>query len=172
MVCSHLMCLRFCVRFKNDIRARRLMQLKGQTCTTTCREPPLAIITEPDKGESLLHIPLWKAVTVSSSPLPQGITSPWHHFVKACFVPNDIPAGVLPQGLAQGKCSHSVVSDCLRPHGLQLARLLCPWNSPGNTGVVAISFSRDILPTQGSNWGLPHCRQILYHLSQISVNMC
>ena len=30
---------------------------------------------------------------------------------------------------------------------------------------VAISFSRGIFQTQGSNLGLPHCRQILYHLS-------
>ena len=30
---------------------------------------------------------------------------------------------------------------------------------------VAISFSRGIFPTQGSNLGLLHCRQILYHLS-------
>ena len=30
----------------------------------------------------------------------------------------------------------SVVSDTLRPHGLQPTRLLCPWDSPGkNTGV-------------------------------------
>ena len=32
--------------------------------------------------------------------------------------------------------SHSFLSDSLRPHGLQPARLLCPWDSPGkNTGV-------------------------------------
>ena len=32
--------------------------------------------------------------------------------------------------------SHSVVSDSLPPHGLQPAKLLCLWNSPGkNTGV-------------------------------------
>ena len=30
---------------------------------------------------------------------------------------------------------------------------------------VAISFSKSSLPTQGSNPGLPHCRQILYQLS-------
>ena len=31
--------------------------------------------------------------------------------------------------------SRSVMSNSLRPHGLQPARLLCPWNSPGkNTG--------------------------------------
>ena len=33
-------------------------------------------------------------------------------------------------------CVHSVMSDSLRPHGLYLARLLCPWDFPGtNTGV-------------------------------------
>ena len=33
--------------------------------------------------------------------------------------------------------SHSVVSDSLWLHGLQPARLLCPWDCPGkNTGVV------------------------------------
>ena len=32
--------------------------------------------------------------------------------------------------------SYSVVSDSLRPHGLQPARFLCPWDFPGkNTGV-------------------------------------
>ena len=34
------------------------------------------------------------------------------------------------------KWSRSVVSDPQRPHGLQLTRLLCPWDSPGkSTGV-------------------------------------
>ena len=34
------------------------------------------------------------------------------------------------------KWSHSVVSDSLRPHGLQPTRLLCPWDFPGkSTGV-------------------------------------
>ena len=57
--------------------------------------------------------------------------------------------------------SHSVRSDSLRPHGVQPARLLCPWNSPGkNTGVSCHSLLQGIFPTQGS-----HCRQILHHLS-------
>jgi len=39
-----------------------------------------------------------------------------------------------------------------------------PWNSPGqNTGVGNLSLQ--IFPFQGSNPGLPHCRQILYQLS-------
>ena len=39
-------------------------------------------------------------------------------------------------------------------------------DSPGrNTGVGSHSFLQGILPTQGSNPGLLHCRWILYHLS-------
>ena len=62
--------------------------------------------------------------------------------------------------------SCSVVSDSLRPHGLQPSRLLCPWNSPGkNTGVGRHFLLQRIFPTQGSNLGLLHCKQILYCLS-------
>ena len=51
--------------------------------------------------------------------------------------------------------------DCRSP-----ARLLCPWNSPGkNIGVGSHSLLQEIFPTQGSNLGLLHYRQILYHLS-------
>ena len=59
----------------------------------------------------------------------------------------------------------SVVSDSLRPHGLQPARLLCPWGSPGkNTGVGCHALLQGIFPTQGLNPGLPHCRRILHQL--------
>jgi len=40
-----------------------------------------------------------------------------------------------------------------------------PWNSPGQTRVGSLSLLQRIFPTQGSNPGLPHCRQILYQLS-------
>ena len=37
---------------------------------------------------------------------------------------------------------------------------------PGkNTGVGCHALLQGIFPTQGSNPGLPHCKQILYHLS-------
>ena len=46
------------------------------------------------------------------------------------------------------------------------ARLLCPWNSPGeNSGVGSRSLLQGILPTCSLNLGLLHCWQILYHLS-------
>ena len=39
-------------------------------------------------------------------------------------------------------------------------------DSPGkHTGVACHALLQGIFPTQGSNPGLPHCRQILYHLS-------
>ena len=45
-------------------------------------------------------------------------------------------------------------------------RLLCPWDSPGNsTGVDCHSLLQGIFPTWGSNPGLPNCRQTLYRLS-------
>ena len=57
--------------------------------------------------------------------------------------------------------SCSVMSNSFWPHGLY-----SPGNSQDqNTGVVSCSFLQGIFPTQGSNPGLPHCRQILYQLS-------
>ena len=47
------------------------------------------------------------------------------------------------------------MSDFLQPHGLY-----SPWNSP-----ECCSILQGIFPTQGSNPGLLHCRQILYQLS-------
>ena len=46
-------------------------------------------------------------------------------------------------------------------HGLQLSRLLCPWNSPSkNTGVGCHSLLQRIFLTQGSNPGLLHYSNI------------
>ena len=54
-----------------------------------------------------------------------------------------------------------VVFHSLRPHGLY-----SPQNSPGqNTRLGGHSLLQGIFPTQGSNPGLRHCRQILYQLS-------
>ena len=43
--------------------------------------------------------------------------------------------------------------------------IVCPWYFLGkNTGVGSHSLLQGIFPTQGWNPGLPHRRQILYHL--------
>ena len=40
-----------------------------------------------------------------------------------------------------------------------------PQGKPKNTGVGSLSLLQRIFPIQESNWGLLHCRQILYQLS-------
>ena len=73
------------------------------------------------------------------------------------------------KGVKKASGSHSVVSDSLLSHGLYLAGVpmeFPPWNSPSqNTGVGSCSFLQGLFPTQESNWGLLHCRPILYQLS-------
>ena len=54
---------------------------------------------------------------------------------------------------------------------LQPARLFCPWDLQGkNIGVGCHALLQGIFLTQGSNLGLLHCRQILYHLSHRGEN--
>ena len=56
--------------------------------------------------------------------------------------------------------SRSIISD-LWTRGLHSS-----WSSPGqNSRVCGFSLLQRIFPTQGLNWGLPYCRQILYQLS-------
>ena len=67
--------------------------------------------------------------------------------------------------------SCSVVSNSLWPHESQNARLLCPWDFPGkNTGVGCYFLFQGFFPTQGSNPGLLHCRQILCRLSHQGIH--
>ena len=56
----------------------------------------------------------------------------------------------------QESVSRSVMSISLRPCGLQPARLLCPWSSPGkNTGVGSHSLLQGIFPNPGIEPGSP-----------------
>ena len=72
----------------------------------------------------------------------------------------------LGEGLCYAMPSHSVMSDSLQPHGLQLPGSSVHGDPPGkNTGVGCHFLLQQIFPTQGLNPGLPHCRWILYCLS-------
>ena len=52
----------------------------------------------------------------------------------------------------------------LRPHGLQPARFLCPWDFSGkNTGVGCHAVLQGVFLTQGSDPPLLHWQAILYH---------
>ena len=87
---------------------------------------------------------------------PRHLTPARSLGVLRATLTSDIYIYMLVTQLCLTLCDHM---DCNPPgfsvHGVLQARTL-EW--------VAISFARD-LSNQGSNPGLPHCRQILYHLS-------
>ena len=77
------------------------------------------------------------------------------HWVDDAIQPSHT---LLPTSLAFNLSQHqllfgcSAVSDSLWPRGLQINRLLCPWNSPGkNTGVGCHFILQGIFGTQGLN---------------------
>ena len=73
-------------------------------------------------------------------------------FKEQAFLISDFPI--------QPGCSRSVMSDSLRPLGLQPARLLHPWDSPGkNTGVGCHALLQGVFPTQGWKLCLVHLLQ-------------
>ena len=60
----------------------------------------------------------------------------------------------------------------LQSHGLYPTRLPCPWHSPSkNTRVGCHFLLQGIFPTQGSNSGLLHCKQIFHHLSHQGISL-
>ena len=131
----------------------------------------------------------WSRSVVSNSLRPHGLQPtrllhPWDfpgnstgvgwHWLPLLFtVKISSSYGLLPWGITfyftpfrNWKFSRPVMSDSLQPHGLQTTRLLHPQVFPGkSTGVGCYFLLQRIFPTQGSNLGLPHCRQTLYRLS-------
>ena len=88
--------------------------------------------------------------------------------LPCCLAPSVVPSSCCfpPLSPRARVCARSVTRSpvTLRPRGLEPARLLCPWHSPGgNTGVGCHFLLQGIFPTQGSNPHLLHCRWILYH---------
>ena len=107
-----------------------------------------------------------------------------HSSVLAWRIPGtEEPGGLLSMGSQRVRHNWSdlaAAAACINSYFLRkwksLSRVrLCvtPWNSPGqNTEVGSYSLLQGIFPTQGSNPGLLHYRQILYQLShQGRLNM-
>ena len=64
--------------------------------------------------------------------------------------------------------SRDLPNPGIKPRSLALQVDSLPAEPPGkpkNTGVGSLSLLQWIFLTQESNWGLLHCRRILYHLS-------
>ena len=85
-------------------------------------------------------------------------------FVEVFKIPKNIIYLLLNNRIKCCCLVASVMSDSVRPYGLQPSRLRCPWASPGKqTGVGCYALLRRIFPAQGLNPGLLHCRKSLYH---------
>ena len=110
---------------------------------------------------------------------PAGLSSP-HLFSLSSSAGSAISGSLESPIKRVGRAvlSCSVVSDSVTPWTV--------WSPPGssvlgdspgkNTGVSSLSLLQGIFLTQGSNPGLLHCRQILYHMShqgspQINTNV-
>ena len=82
-----------------------------------------------------------------------------HHMTQQFYSLREMRASTL------ALVTQSCVTLC-DPIDLWPARLLCPWNSAGkNTAVGSHFLLQGLSPTQESNPGTPHCRQVLYFLS-------
>ena len=65
-------------------------------------------------------------------------------------------------------CVCLAIANCLQPHGLCPARLLCPWGSPGKiTGVGCHFLLLGVFPTQGSYPCLLHLLNWQAHSSPL-----
>ena len=87
---------------------------------------------------------------LSSSLRPHGLYSPWNSLGQNTRVDSRLPnPGIKPR-------SPTLQVDSLSAE---------PQGKPKNTGVGSLSLLQQIFSTQESNWGLLHCRHILYQLS-------
>ena len=96
------------------------------------------------------HVGNWRATHVNKSSV-RGI---WPKEKSHRFKPSKAHAEPHGTDMSPGCLTLHDTMDC------------SPWNSPGqNTGMGSLSLLQGIFPPQGSNPGLPYCRQILYQLS-------
>ena len=71
-------------------------------------------------------------------------------------------------GQNTGEGSRSLLQGIYPTQVSRIAGRSLPAEPPGkhkNTGLGSLTLLQGMFLTQESNWGLPHCRQILYQLS-------
>ena len=121
-----------------------------------CQRPGVRFLTSP----SLISLPLHEGTSLSLKGgevgRTDGVRSNGLQLVSA-DISYDLVCVCVSHSVMLTLCD---LMDCSSPgssvHEILQARIL-EW--------VAISFSRGTFLTQGSNLGLLHCRQMLYHLS-------
>ena len=115
-----------------------------------------------------------KNIGVGCHALLQGIfptqgSNPGLPALQADFLPSE-PAGK-PKDTGEGSLSllqWNLPDPGIEPGFPALQVDSLPFEPPGklmNTGVGSLFLLQEVFPAQESNWGLLHCRQILYQLS-------
>ena len=102
-------------------------------------------------AESLHHVRLFDTpcTRAHQAPLSIGLSKQEYWSGLPCPPPGDLPN----PGIGLG--DPALQGDCLPSE---------PPEKPNNTRVGSLSLLQGNFPTQESNWGLMHCRQILYQL--------
>ena len=125
---------------------------------------------------SFSHLQLFATpwTAACQSPLSMGFSRQPYWSGLPCPPPGDLPdpgiklVSLMSPALA-GVSEGVKLLSCFRLFAtpwMVATRLLCPWDFPGKSSGVDCHFLlQGIFPTQGSNPGLRHCRQTLYHLS-------
>ena len=100
----------------------------------------------------------WRHIKGTEKPASRAPTGPvWDNL--STKIKND----------SQGLCVHVQLRPTLRPHGLQPARILCPWNFTGkNTGVTYHFLLQGIFLTQELNI----CLLCLLHWQADPLPLC
>ena len=134
---------------------------------TRCHDPKFFLILSFKPAFSLSSFTLIRSLFSSSHSAIKVVSSAYLRFLvflPAILIPacnSSSPAFWMMCSVCKWKCKLLSHVQLFATHGLY-----DPWNSPGqNTGVGSLSLLQGIFPTQGSNQGLLHCRQILYQMS-------
>ena len=132
------------------------MSVCAQSCLTLCHPMGCSLPGSSDSVIFQARILEWIAFSFS-----KGSSQPRDWTCVSC-----IGKQILYHCATRVKKYQSFSHFCLRPRGLQPARLLYPQGSPGKSaGGGCHSLLQGFLLPQGSNSGLLLCRQILYQLS-------
>ena len=116
-----------------------------------------------EKEVTLLPVVVWAAETIWMFRLWLSLKG---HYLGTYIHKVADPGPRRKLTMFSSRCVHacSGVSGSLPPHGLQLTRLLCPWDFPGkNTEAGCHALLQGIFPTQDQTWVSCVGRQSLYH---------
>ena len=120
-----------------------LIYLSNLICVSVCLPLCLGMLSCVQ-----LFVTPW--TVARQAPLSMGFSRPEYWSGLPFPPPRDLPdPGIKPR-------SPTLQADSL---------LAKPQGKPKNTGVGSLSLLQGIFPSQALNWGLLHCRRILYQLS-------